>query len=277
MRLMLAPRSAKALHAKALHEKVLLKVQGIRKLLRSPSLGGTLFWIIVELSSLRKAMRFVQACVSLVRASFSCWKKAWISPRSRSNRAGGKNRLIKAVRSSSHASMVPLLSSSSQVFASPTNDLNDFDSDYDEAPSARAMLMGNLSSYDSDVLSEISMDDEPMWPADRVVALTLGSAITIPETANEFAIKEIWKNEVVRLMMFPLSLTKEAKTWLNELNEGTIEMWDELRTAFIIQFFRPAFFDRLQREIHAFSQHENESLTDAWLRSGEMVSGGGYC
>nr|GEV64772.1 reverse transcriptase domain-containing protein [Tanacetum cinerariifolium] len=33
------------------------------------------------------------------------------------------------------------------------------------------------------------MDDEPMWAADRVVALTLGSAITIPKTANEFAIK----------------------------------------------------------------------------------------
>nr|GEW35236.1 hypothetical protein [Tanacetum cinerariifolium] len=34
------------------------------------------------------------------------------------------------------------------------------------------------------------MDDEPMWTVDRVVALTLGSAITIPETTNEFAIKE---------------------------------------------------------------------------------------
>nr|GEX93643.1 reverse transcriptase domain-containing protein [Tanacetum cinerariifolium] len=33
------------------------------------------------------------------------------------------------------------------------------------------------------------MDDEPMWTADRVVASTLGSAIIIPETANEFAIK----------------------------------------------------------------------------------------
>ncbi|GJR37510.1 hypothetical protein Tco_1213194 [Tanacetum coccineum] len=33
------------------------------------------------------------------------------------------------------------------------------------------------------------MDDEPMWAADRVVALTPGFAITIPETANEFAIK----------------------------------------------------------------------------------------
>ncbi|GJR05489.1 hypothetical protein Tco_0528473 [Tanacetum coccineum] len=33
------------------------------------------------------------------------------------------------------------------------------------------------------------MDDEPMWAADRVVAPNPGSAITIPETINEFAIK----------------------------------------------------------------------------------------
>ncbi|GKF63068.1 hypothetical protein Tco_0183122, partial [Tanacetum coccineum] len=33
------------------------------------------------------------------------------------------------------------------------------------------------------------MDDEPMWAADHVVTPTPGSAITIPETANEFAIK----------------------------------------------------------------------------------------
>ncbi|GJZ89539.1 reverse transcriptase domain-containing protein [Tanacetum coccineum] len=151
------------------------------------------------------------------------------------------------------------------------------------------------------------MDDEPMWAADHVVALALGSAITIPETANEFAIKgnhltlvkgnqidgrtktdphkhihefleicDMFKyrdteNEVVRLMMFPLSLTGEAKTWLDELNEGTIETWDELRTAFISRFFPPALFDRLLREIRAFSQHENESLTDAWLRMKEML------
>ncbi|GJU75596.1 reverse transcriptase domain-containing protein [Tanacetum coccineum] len=34
------------------------------------------------------------------------------------------------------------------------------------------------------------MDDEPMWAADRVVALTPGFVTTIPETANEFAIKD---------------------------------------------------------------------------------------
>ncbi|GKD69462.1 reverse transcriptase domain-containing protein [Tanacetum coccineum] len=68
-----------------------------------------------------------------------------------------------------------------------------------------------------------------------------------------------------------LSLTGEAKTWLDELNEGTIETWDELRTAFISRFFPLALFDRLLGEIRSFSQHENESLTDAWLRMKEML------
>ncbi|GJX18665.1 reverse transcriptase domain-containing protein [Tanacetum coccineum] len=35
--------------------------------------------------------------------------------------------------------------------------------------------------------------------------------------------------------------------------------------------FPPALFDRLLREIRAFSQHKNESLTDAWLRMKEML------
>nr|GEU61658.1 hypothetical protein [Tanacetum cinerariifolium] len=132
------------------------------------------------------------------------------------------------------------------------------------------------------------MDDEPMWAADRVVTSTPGSAIANPETTNEFAIKgnhlilvkgnqfdgrtktdphkniheflRIYdmfnnrdtKNEAVRLMMFPLSLTGEANTWLDELNKGTIKTWDELRTAFISRFFPPA-------------------LTDAWLRMKEML------
>ncbi|GJT73106.1 reverse transcriptase domain-containing protein [Tanacetum coccineum] len=146
-----------------------------------------------------------------------------------------------------------------------------------------------------------------MWAADHVVAPTPGFAITIPETANEFAIKgnhltlvkgnqfdgrnktdphkhiheflgiyDMFKyrdteNEVARLIMFPLSLTGEAKTWLDELNEGTIKTWDELRTAFISRFFPPALFDRLLGEIQAFSQHEKKSLTDDWLCMKEML------
>ncbi|GKC49230.1 reverse transcriptase domain-containing protein, partial [Tanacetum coccineum] len=166
----------------------------------------------------------------------------------------------------------------------------------------------NYFCYFLDVIRNYNpIDDEPMWAADRVVAPTPGSVITIPETVNEFAIKgnhltlvkgnqfdgrtkadphkhiheflgicDMFKyrdteNEVIRLMMFLLSLTEEAKTWLNELNEGTIETWDELRTDFISRFFPPTLFDRLLREIRAFSQHENESLTHAWLRMKEIL------
>nr|GFA31148.1 hypothetical protein [Tanacetum cinerariifolium] len=91
-----------------------------------------------------------------------------------------------------------------------------------------------------------NLDNEPMWAADRIVAPTPGPAITIPETANEFAIKY-------------------------EFDEGTIEMWDELCTAFIFRFFPPDLFDQLLEEIQAFSQHENETLTETWLRMKEML------
>ncbi|GJY04626.1 reverse transcriptase domain-containing protein [Tanacetum coccineum] len=91
------------------------------------------------------------------------------------------------------------------------------------------------------------MDDEPMWAADRVVAPTPGSAITIPETANEFSIKgnhvtlvkgnqidgriktDLHKHihEFLRIFdMFKyIDTENEAKTLLDELNEGTIKTW----------------------------------------------------
>ncbi|GJS51663.1 hypothetical protein Tco_0625025 [Tanacetum coccineum] len=134
----------------------------------------------------------------------------------------------------------------------------------------------------------VVVDDEPMWAADRVVASTPSSAITIPESTNEFSIKgnhltfvkgnqfdgriktdphkhiheflricdmfnyKDTKNKAVRLMMFLLSLTGEAKTWLDKLNEGTIETWDELRTVLLADF-PLALFDRLLGEIQAFA------------------------
>nr|GFA84021.1 reverse transcriptase domain-containing protein [Tanacetum cinerariifolium] len=66
------------------------------------------------------------------------------------------------------------------------------------------------------------MDDEPMWAAERVVAPTLGFAITIPETANEFAIKVggifLYKtpNQAYQLLedkvLLKLDLAKNKKT-----------------------------------------------------------------
>ncbi|GJV81733.1 reverse transcriptase domain-containing protein [Tanacetum coccineum] len=72
-----------------------------------------------------------------------------------------------------------------------------------------------------------SDDDEPMWAADRVAAPTPGSAITIPKTANGFAIKA-----------------------------------DSFPQLFLIDS---------SEKSEPFSQHKNESLTDAWLRMKEML------
>ncbi|GJT45162.1 hypothetical protein Tco_0953877 [Tanacetum coccineum] len=103
------------------------------------------------------------------------------------------------------------------------------------------------------------MDDEPMWAADCVVSPTPGSAITIPETTNEFAIK----------------VTGEAKTWLDELNKGTIETWDELRTEMlrncyghnlskgnIIKIFYHGLYETTQEVLNAATGGSSNSDTD---------------
>ncbi|GJU93001.1 FAR1 DNA binding domain, zinc finger, SWIM-type, MULE transposase domain containing protein [Tanacetum coccineum] len=57
------------------------------------------------------------------------------------------------------------------------------------------------------------MDDEPMWAADRVVAPTPGSAITIPETTNEFAIKGTSNSDTDKIMarMDAMTLKMDAQ------------------------------------------------------------------
>ncbi|GKF33925.1 hypothetical protein Tco_0107125 [Tanacetum coccineum] len=130
---------------------------------------------------------------------------------------------------------------------------------HSESKTSSTKQKSSIRSKKQSTSTPENLDDEPMWVADHVVASTPDSAITIPETANEFAIKgnhltlvkgnkfdgrtktdphkyiheflricDMFKyrdteNKVVRLMMFPLSLTGEAKTWLDELNKGTIE------------------------------------------------------
>ncbi|GJX98144.1 reverse transcriptase domain-containing protein [Tanacetum coccineum] len=59
------------------------------------------------------------------------------------------------------------------------------------------------------------MDDEPMWAADHVVAPTPGSAITIPKTANEFAIKALFDRLLGEIRAFSLYENKSLiDDWL---------------------------------------------------------------
>ncbi|GJY80377.1 reverse transcriptase domain-containing protein [Tanacetum coccineum] len=61
------------------------------------------------------------------------------------------------------------------------------------------------------------MDDEPMWAADRIVALTPGSAITILETANEFAIKGSSKTNTDKIIARMDAMTVKMDAQYKEL------------------------------------------------------------
>ncbi|GJZ54222.1 reverse transcriptase domain-containing protein [Tanacetum coccineum] len=116
-------------------------------------------------------------------------------------------------------------------------------------------------------------DDQPMWENAKIVAPTPNSAIVQPNVDDNFVInsthlKMILENkfdgylranphdhiheflaicdmfkygetqsETVRLLISPFSLCDEAKTWFNELNEESITSWEQMRRAFIKQFF----------------------------------------
>ncbi|GJZ50415.1 reverse transcriptase domain-containing protein [Tanacetum coccineum] len=62
------------------------------------------------------------------------------------------------------------------------------------------------------------------------------------------------QEEAVMLRTFPFSLFGESKTWLNELDERTITLWNEIREAFISRYFSPAKFKRLLNDIRRFHQ-----------------------
>ncbi|GJZ82187.1 reverse transcriptase domain-containing protein [Tanacetum coccineum] len=153
----------------------------------------------------------------------------------------------------------------------------------------------------------LDLDDQPMWESAKIVAPTPNSAIVQIDVNDNFVInsthlKLICENkfngylradphdhireflaicnmfrygktqsEAVKLMIFPLSLSDEAKTWFNELNEESITLWEQMRRAFLNILFPPSLFNRLLLEIKNFSQLVCESLIDAWLRLTSML------
>ncbi|GKB78285.1 reverse transcriptase domain-containing protein [Tanacetum coccineum] len=160
---------------------------------------------------------------------------------------------------------------------------------------------------DSPPIIVIDPNDQPMWSSTRTVALTPSFAIIQRPISTNFRIKgthiqmikdnqfdgrfrsdphrhvadflEISnlcqygenQEEAVMFRTFPFSLCEEAKIWLNELNEGTITSWNELKEAFISRYFSSAKFKRLLNDIHSFHQLGNETLVEAWIRLKEML------
>ncbi|GKD43809.1 hypothetical protein Tco_1268454 [Tanacetum coccineum] len=98
------------------------------------------------------------------------------------------------------------------------------------------------------------MDDELMWAADHVVAPTPGSAITIPETVNEFAIKGSSNSDtdkiIARMDAMTLKmdaqykeLQSNAKKTKPDLDEDDIPMSREEEAKFMQTFRKTRFYN----------------------------------
>nr|GFC38612.1 hypothetical protein [Tanacetum cinerariifolium] len=97
------------------------------------------------------------------------------------------------------------------------------------------------------------IDDEPMQAADRVVAPTSGSALTIPETANEFAIKGSSNSNINKIMAQMDAMTlkmdaqyKELQTHAKktpDLDEDDIPMSCKEEAKFMQTFCKTRFYN----------------------------------
>ncbi|XP_062094019.1 uncharacterized protein LOC133800057 [Humulus lupulus] len=75
----------------------------------------------------------------------------------------------------------------------------------------------------------------------------------------------------IRLRLFPFSLRDRAKSWLNPLQENSINTWQDLAQKFMAKFFPPSKTAKLRGEINNFYQMEGEFLYDAWEHFKELL------
>lgn len=77
--------------------------------------------------------------------------------------------------------------------------------------------------------------------------------------------------EVIHLRLFPFSLRDRARSWLDSLLANSITTWNDLKKVFLARYFPPIKTVILQNQITRFTQHDGESLFDAWERYKELL------
>ncbi|GKC08851.1 reverse transcriptase domain-containing protein [Tanacetum coccineum] len=134
------------------------------------------------------------------------------------------------------------------------------------------------------------MDDEPMWAADCVVAPTPGSSITIPETANEFAIKGSSNSNTDRIMARMDDVTLKMDAQYKELQTHAkktkpdldIPMSREEEAKFMQTFHKTRFYnDYRDRDSNLDNWRSNErtsiqNIETKFDRLADKQSGGPY-
>ncbi|KAL4295770.1 hypothetical protein GQ457_12G015740 [Hibiscus cannabinus] len=85
------------------------------------------------------------------------------------------------------------------------------------------------------------------------------------EICNSFKIHGV-SNDVLKLKLFPYSLRDKAKTWLKNLQPGSLQSWTHLCRSFLAKFSYTNMTDHLRNKITSFRQEDEEAMHEAWER-----------
>nr|GFA22796.1 hypothetical protein [Tanacetum cinerariifolium] len=78
-------------------------------------------------------------------------------------------------------------------------------------------------------------------------------------------------NSVIKLILFPFSLARATRRWLEKEPPRSITTWDDLVSKFIDEFFLPSRTTNHRNEILNFHQKFDESFHEAWDRYKDLL------
>ncbi|GJY02227.1 reverse transcriptase domain-containing protein [Tanacetum coccineum] len=78
-------------------------------------------------------------------------------------------------------------------------------------------------------------------------------------------------NSTIKLMLFPFSLARAARHWLEKEPPRSILTWEDLVSKFINEFFPPSRTTNLRNEISNFQQRFDESFHEEWDRYKDLL------
>ncbi|GKF61573.1 reverse transcriptase domain-containing protein, partial [Tanacetum coccineum] len=88
----------------------------------------------------------------------------------------------------------------------------------------------------------------------------LSKCLTVTQNMKQNGIP----HDVLRLCLFPYSLTHHATAWFDRLPKNSIRSWEEMATKFLSKYFPPSMVTKLRNDISNFRQLPDKSLFEAW-------------
>ena len=87
---------------------------------------------------------------------------------------------------------------------------------------------------------------------------------------DTFRINQV-PDDVVKLILFPLTLKGAASRWLNREPPNSITTWDDLASKFLNRFYPHSKTLEIRKEIINFQQRFDESFAEAWERFKDLM------